>query len=229
MSGDLHKILKIDLSYPGIAFGYESWAFKAYLKMLDEQLSFAKDQYRLRADRELDKQRNNLEPEEVQLELSMIDEAVEIHIPRFFRNGALVQIWGLFESFVSDVAQYVGKREKAHLVLRDIRANNFRQQAEKYFEGVLQIEPFWTDDERTKLGQLQELRNLVAHRNGQVMDLSPDKQKEIQSLVSEIAGVRIDECLILSSEYIREAAALVFGVLQKLNKIVKDRYDWPDV
>lgn len=229
MGTDLKKILKLDLSYPGISFGLESWALETYLKILDDHLSFAQDQYRLRAERELDKKRNNLEPEEVTLQMTMIDEAVETHIPRFFRNGALVQIWGLFESFVFDIAHYVGRREKASLALRDVRANNFRQQVEKYFEGVLRIELPWSSEERSKLGQLQDLRNFVAHRNGRVMDLSPERQKDIETLVSQIPGVRIDESLMLSSEYIREAATLVYGVLEKVNKLVRDRYDGPTV
>jgi hypothetical protein len=229
MGTDLQKILKIDLSYPGISFGLESWALEIYLKLLNDHLSFAQDQYRLRAERELDRKRKSLEPEEVHLEMTMIDEAVETHIPRFFRNGALVQIWGLFESFVFDIAHYVGKKEKVGLVLRDIRASNFRQQVEKYFEGALRIDLPWTPEERAKLGQLQELRNFVAHRNGRATDLSPEKLKDIQTLVSQVPGVWIDESLMLSSEYIQDAAGLVFGALEKLNKLVGGRYDGPSV
>jgi len=221
----LPNILEIDISFPGFSFGYESWALETYLKVLNDHLSVAQDQYRLRANRELDREREKLEPVEIAIEEQKINEATEIQIPRFFHNGALLQIWGLFESFVFDIAHYVGRQEKSSVVLKDIRANNFRKQIEKYFEGVLRLELPWTNDERISLGYLQELRNIVAHRNGRLMDLNPDKRKEIETLVNATKDVRIvHSTVMLSSSYISEAAELVFGLVTKLNDVVGNRY-----
>lgn len=221
----LPNILDVDLSFPGISFGYESWALETYLKVLNDHLSVAQDQYRVRANRELDRERERLEPEEIQNEQLKIDEATEIQIPRFFHNGTLLQIWGLFESFVFDIAHYVGRQERSSVVLKDIRANNFRKQVEKYFEGVLRMELPWTEEERISLGYVQELRNFVAHRNGRLMDLNPDKRKEIETLVKATKGVKIvNSTVMLSSDYISEAAALVFGLVEKLNVLVGNRY-----
>ena len=90
--------MNLDLSYPGISFGYESWALDTYLKVLNDHLAFAQDQYRLRAEKELKQRADELHPEQYGSELAAIDEAAETQIPRFFRIGALVPIWGLFES-----------------------------------------------------------------------------------------------------------------------------------
>ncbi|HEY3487401.1 MAG TPA: hypothetical protein VGL10_04995 [Gammaproteobacteria bacterium] len=227
MAADLRNIIKIDLSYPGISFGYESWALDVYLNILEDHLSFAQEQYRIRAERELNLEGESLGPEEMDINRRLIDVAVETHIPRFFRNGALVQIWGLFESFVTDIARYSGNREKARLSLRDIQANNFRQRTEKYFAGVLRINLPWSAEEWKELQLLQELRNFIAHSNGRVTDLAPDKRKEIHKLVSKLPGVEIEESLMVSADYIKRAAALVFHMLGELNKLVSTRYDGP--
>jgi len=230
MAFDFKKIFNLDSSYPGFSFGYESWALGMYLQVLDEHLPFAQDQYRLRSKRELEKQSQELLPEEMAQEASEIDEAAETQIPRFFRIGALIPIWGLFESFVSDIVGYTGRKEGVGLSLRDIRAPNLRKQVEKYFEGVLRINLPWSEDERARLGYLQELRNLIAHRNGRITDMTAEKRQEVERLVSAVSGVEIDNgLLIVSSEYIQEAAALVFDTVAKLNNLVAERYDGPVV
>ena len=230
MTFDIEKFLRIDISYPGISFGYESWALESYLKVLDESVSFAREQYRLRAKRDLDKREAELVHEQVNQKLWEIEEAAETQIPRFFRIGALIPIWGLFESFVFDIALYVGGREKTGLSLRDIRAPNFRRQVEMYFEGALRIKLPWSEEERFKLGLLQELRNFVAHRNGRVTDLNTERRQDIERLVAAVPSVTIDDgALMVPSEYIEEAAALVFNVVGKLSQMIADRYDGPTV
>jgi len=228
MELDREQLRNLDLGFPGIFFGYESWALKIYLQIVEEQISHAQAQYRLRSEHRLENEAGSLESDEICAQLSEIDEAVELQIPRFFRIGALVPIWGLFESFLTDFAIYVGKREDIHLALRDIKANNFRNQIEKYFEGVLRIHLPWSEQERECLGQLQQLRNFIAHRNGRLMDIPAEKEREIKTLVAKIQGVEIqDSTVVVSSAYISEAAKLVFALVGRFSQQLEDRYAGP--
>lgn len=222
------QILNLDLSFPGISFGYESWALDSYLKVLEDQIEHARAQYRLRAERELEKQKAGLEHYEYGSRLSEIDEAADAQIPRFFRIGAVVSIWGIFESFLTDFALYVGKREKIGLSFKDIRAESFRAQIEKYFEKVARISIPWSPEERERLGQLQELRHILAHRNGRLMDLPPESEKKAKDLVSRIKGVTVEgSTVVVTSEYIDSAAQLVFGCVGKFSQQLADKYVQP--
>jgi hypothetical protein len=222
------QFMNLDLSFPGISFGYESWALDSYLNVLEDQISHARDQYRLRAERELEKQKKDLEHHEYWERLIQIDEAVDAQIPRFFRIGAIVSIWGLFESFLTDFAVYVGKREKIGLSFKDIRADNFRSQIEKYFEKVVRIQIPWSRDERERLGQLQELRNVLAHRNGRLMDLPPELEKRVEQLVARIAGVSIEGSnVVVTPEYVGQAATLVFETVDRFNQLLANKYVQP--
>ena len=222
------QFLNLDISFPGISFGYESWALESYLNVLEEQISHARDQYRLRAERELEAQKGDLEHHEYGERLFMIDEAADGQIPRFFRIGAVVLIWGLFESFITDFAVYVREREKVGLSFRDIRAENFRSQIEKYFEKVARIPVPWSVDEREKLGHLQELRNFLAHRNGRLMDLPPDAEKKIRDLISKIQGVSVEgRTVVVTPEYIERAKQLVFETVGRFSQQLANKYVQP--
>ena len=222
------QFLNLDLSFPGISFGYESWALDSYLKVLEDQIEHARAQYRLRAGRELERQKADLEHYEYGARLSEIDEAADAQIPRFFRIGAVVSIWGIFESFLTDFALYVGKREKVGLSFKDIRAESFRAQIEKYFEKVVRISIPWSPEEREHLGQLQELRNSLAHRNGRLLDLPPESEKKVKDLVNRIKGVSIEgSTVVVTPEYIDTAAKLVFGCVEKFSQQLADKYVQP--
>lgn len=230
MALDIEQLMNLDLDFPGISFGYESWALESYLDVLEEQISHAQAQYRLRAEHGLEKEKCRLEYHEYGARLSEIDEAVDRQIPRFFRIGTLVPIWGLFESFLTDFAIYVSKRENIGLAFRDVRAKNFRSQIEKYFEGVLRIQLPWSVQERECLGQLQELRNFIAHRNGRLMDLPAEKEREIKTLVAKIPGVEIeDSTIVVSPAYIGEAAEFVFSLVGRFSQQLANRYGGPIV
>lgn len=222
------QFLNLDISFPGISFGYESWALESYLKVLEDQIAHARAQYRLRAERELEAQRKELEHLEYRERLMQIDEAADAQIPRFFRIGAVVSVWGIFESFITDFAVYVGKREKVGLSFKDIRAENFRSQIEKYFEKVLRIQIPWTPEERERLGQLQDLRNFLAHRNGRLMDLPPESERKVKDLVAKIAGVSIDgSTVVVTPEYISSAADLVFETVGRFSQQLANKYVQP--
>jgi len=222
------QFLNLDLSYPGISFGYESWALDSYLKVLEDQIEHARAQYRLRAEHQLARDHKNLEHHEYSSRLSEIDEAADAEIPRFFRIGAVVSIWGLFESSLTDYALYVGRREKIGLSFKDIRAESFRSQIEKYFEKVVRIPIPWSTDERERIGQLQELRNFLAHRNGRLMDLSPVSEKKIKDLVGRMNGVAVEgSTVVVSPEYVTEAAGLVINSVGRFNKQLADKYVQP--
>ena len=222
------QFLDLDISFPGISFGYESWALESYLKVLEDQIDHARAQYRLRAEHELETQKKELEQYEYSSRLQEIDEAADAQIPRFFRVGAVVSIWGLFESFVTDFAIYVGKRENVGLSFKDIRGANFRSQIEKYFEKVLRIPVPWSQEERERLGQLQDLRNVLAHRNGRLMDLPPESEEKMRKLVAGMAGVSIDgTVVVVSPPFIKEAAALVFDCVGRFSQQLANKFVQP--
>jgi len=91
MAIDLEKLMRLDMGYPGLSFGYHSWALGAYLDSLEQFVSFAQEQYRLRAKCDLEKRKDEYEPEQYAQEEGLIDEAADEHIPRYARMLNCIQ------------------------------------------------------------------------------------------------------------------------------------------
>lgn len=111
------------------------------------------------------------------------------------------------------------------LRLKDIRANTFENQVEKYYAGVLGIPLPWSTGEKDAIRHLHTIRNAVAHRNGQFSDVSEERRTEIEKAVASVRGVIFGGSeLVIESAYLQEAAELVFRMLGALNQLIADRY-----
>jgi hypothetical protein len=224
---DLGKIWNTDLSFPGIGFGYASAALASYLDVLKDHVGLVTAQYRLRAERELKRQEAELHELQYRDRLFEIDDAVEKHIPQYLYNSAVVAIWGLFESFLDDLATWVARREKAKVRLDDLRGS-FPGRVEKFFEGVIRFPVPWKPDQRQRLRQLQDLRNLIAHRNGRLSGLTEEKVRRAREVVERLPGVSIEGSTVYVSEaYVAATSSLVFEMLGDLNNALAEHYDGP--
>lgn len=227
MSVDLEKLMKLDMGYPGISFGYHSWALGAYLDSLENFIGIAKEQYRIRATHELEIRKEEFEPEDYyQQKLNEIDEAADEHIPRYARMAAIVLLWGIFELSVSDITSYIAEKEKAKLKLKEIKAGNIIKKISKYYEGVLGISLPWSGSEIREVSLFYEIRNAVAHRNGQLQDDTEQHKRDMKNVVSKIKGVEMRGYQIeVSSGYIAASTELVFKMIESLNQLACNRYD----
>jgi len=224
---DLDRVLNTDLSFPGIGFGYASAALASYLDVLKDQLGLVTQKYRERAERELERQEAELHELQYRDRLFQIDDAVEKHIPQYLYNSAVVAIWGLFESFLDDLATWVARREKSTVHLDHLKGG-FPGRVERFFEGVIRFPLPWTPDQRQRLRHLQELRNLIAHRNGRLSDLTEEKVRRARELVGRLSGVSIGGSTVsVSEDYVADASSLVFDVVGGLNDALAEHYDGP--
>ena len=223
---NLDKLMNLDLSFSGISFGYHSWSLGVYLEMLEDLISNAADQYRVRAREELNERRGKLEDEQYMQELSCIDEAADEHIPSYARMSAIVLVWGIFEFSVSDIAGYIARRDCVSLKLTDISANGFVTQTHRYFGDVLGIELPWTESQVDSVRRLKAIRDAVVHRNGQFVDAPKERKENLEKVVKQVIGIQVSGSqLTVAQGYVVSSTTLVFSMIESLNAVVGSRYD----
>lgn len=225
---DLERLMKLDLGYPGISFGYHSWSLGIYLEMLEDMVVHASQQYRSRAQQALQARAHELEDGLYMQELNHIDEAADEHIPSYARMSAVLLIWGIFESTVSDIARYLANRDSITLKLRDVRADTFLTRVDSYFTDVLNLPLPWTTTQIQSAQKLKYIRDAVAHRNGQFTDAPKEHIAKLKSVTRGLPGVRVSSNqLTVGTEFVESSSVLVFSMIESLNICVSSRYCGP--
>ncbi len=138
-------------------------------------------------------------------------EIVELVIPRFFRSPFVVMLWAAYESAVIQISNLLREKKGTALSIRDLRADNFIEQAQKYFQHVLYF-PILTDKKsRDRLEMLRILRNAIAHSNGRVEAIKNEKdRKKIRDWAKKDLGIStIDGNLIFSKKFLNESFKIV--------------------
>lgn len=141
------------------------------------------------------------------------DYKVEITLPRILRNPFLVSLFAVYESTVTEIADFIREEKGLKLRLGDIRRSGFLDQAQLYYKHILQFE-LSTDNERWKrLKILSVLRNAIAHTNGRWDAI---KEKDRCRLMRQ-EGVKEDLGFVVVSEcFLRETVRVVKDDLQDL-------------
>lgn len=214
------------LDYPGYSTGYEIDALWSYLDVLEEQIQHAQAQYRLRSERALHRGRNEYDDHEYLQKLDELERVADSHIPRFFRNGAIIPIWGLFELAISDFGRYAIDKGAAGRAFRDFEPKRpFSCRAYRYFNKELTIPLVWSTVQRDQLDDLAQFRHRIAHENGRFESLTADKAGKFKLLVQRVAGVEIEhESLVVSTEYVLQSASLVTELINVVHQEFVKRY-----
>ena len=113
----------------------------------------------------------DLHPDDVEMEMYVLDTTTKELFPRVFRGGFLVSLWALYESGTKDLAEYTRRELKLPFGLQDLRAGDFLGQTEKYFRSTLQLEPYPDKAVRRRIEMVRDFRNTIAHHDGNLLEM----------------------------------------------------------
>jgi hypothetical protein len=209
----------IDLRF--VEIGYELMVLSEYLKDLAAGLPGIVDTGKARVRDEYDDN-----PEEGDTTGAHLEYLLDCGVTtRFLTGSAVLATWAAYESGVKEVAEYLQKEAKLSRGLREFRGG-FVKQARHYFDDIVMfpLHPSTTDWDR--LNRLAELRNVLAHANGTLRDVSENRREHVKKVVASINGVSIvnDEYIVVSVAGAQDALAFVNELLDDLIGRVRSRY-----
>ena len=119
----------------------------------------------------------------------------------------------------------MGEQEDARLRLREVRAENFLAQVQKYYGGVLKIPLPWSVEDENEVKTLYTIRSAVVHMNGNYMDASSDKENQTKRAIADTSGVEVlGSHLVVEAEYVKSAVEVVFRMIEQIDYLFLDRY-----
>lgn len=221
---DFDTLLNFNFDFPGFSFSGESWAMKTYLDHIEKNITLAEDEFKQKSHRELKIEEDYYSQGEIAYEYHEVDVACSVHIPRFFRNSAVIMLWALFESYVKDLARYIKQKDGLSVSILDLKGKNPIDGFIKYFSYIAGLDLGWDKEKQKRLLEFNKLRNHLAHCNGRLESASEKVIKDAREL-EKISGIEIrEDCLIVTSEYLESAKELVLNTLESFVVKVHMKY-----
>ncbi len=144
--------------------------------------------------------------------------------PKIFRGGYVISLWSVFESSVKNIAEYTRKEKSLPFGLHELRAGDFLEQADVFFDRVLSLKAFPDKPVRTRLAELKGLRNALAHHDGSVSEL-PKSLRGKNNTEYLRKGLQVfkdlhHEHAVPTSDYVDTSVALIQEYLEQLTESV---------
>src|SRR6266487_6194417 len=135
----------------------------SYLEAIENQLEFLNKQYKVQLKARLNRGRDWMHKDDIEDEEYRVAHRSDNLFPRLFRGAGLVTLWAVFESSVTDWADYAKSKLNQEFALDEVRVKggDFLANAENYFERVLKIPLFVDREVRKDILVLKYLRNVL--------------------------------------------------------------------
>ncbi|MEJ2426398.1 MAG: hypothetical protein P8101_18485, partial [Candidatus Thiodiazotropha sp.] len=158
-------------------------------------------------------------------EYQHIYQIAEDEMPRIIRIPFIVTIYAIFENSVSRLLDYAKMKEEKELSLKDINGKSTISTQNKYMKNVLGYEYQFSNKIMEDIGQINTVRNYIAHCNGNIGSLSDDKIKKLESISGKAVGLSIESGVIdISYQYLESSMHTVESSLRELMSYMESRY-----
>jgi len=209
-----------DLHDPFLEASGEVFAIEDYYEELENQITTVQKTQRLKLDALIRKEKLTPENAEWHEAIQGYDHWVDFLLPRFFRGPFLVSLYALYESVVTEVAVLIHAKHphlKRFSTFSRREKLSFLERAGKYYDEILGIELCPDEPTWYRLGVLSEFRNAVAHANGRVEMLRPEKRTVVLDFIRSIPDVDIHSGYItFGKAFVSDTAHIVINDLRRL-------------
>ena len=141
------------------------------LEATEEQLRIVKAQYEVRLTAKLKREARSMHPDDIEDEQHVVSRLVDDLLPKISRGGFVVSLWSVFEACVKDLAEYTKNERNLPFGLQDLRAGDFLEQTDKFFDRVLGLAALPDKSIRKSLEELKGFRNALAHHGGNTKEI----------------------------------------------------------
>lgn len=210
-------ILNMDFRYPGIEIKVELIVLQAYLSQIENGVKSVCESY-ISAEM---KKYSDSDFHEYQ----HVYQIAEDEMPRIIRIPFIVTIYAIFENSVARLLDYAKMKEEKELSLKDINGKSPISTQNKYMKHVLGYEYQFSNKIMRDIGQINTVRNYIAHCNGNIGSLSEDKIKKLKSISGKVVGLSIEQDVIdISYQYLESSMHTIESSLRELMSYMESRY-----
>jgi hypothetical protein len=189
---DLHRALA-EPAWPGMRIFSRFADSAGFLALLVEYVPLMQDQALVRWRASFAREGPPENVAELQEKLDDLTVKLGHEIAANFYGAFTFSISAALESSLTDLCGYVKAREQCDFKLSDLREQNSVKKALLYLQIVLRERFAGVDRNQKSLRDLQNVRNVLAHANGSVVEQQPDRKKELETLAASGKMIKISD------------------------------------
>ncbi len=141
---------------------------------------------------------------------------INVIYPRFLNCSMLVILYAICEAAITEIASIIQKKENLNLSMDDIRGG-FLKRAAKYYERVLSLKIFNSNEAWKRFEVVRTVRNAVVHANGRYELVIKDVRKELDRIIDLGIGVEIaDDYILVTEEFLSETFTMLRDAIEDL-------------
>lgn len=148
----------------------------------------------------------------------------EVVIPRLYYCPMLVILYSICEAAITEIAEIIQENQQYDVGINDM-AGGFLKRAARYYDKVLHINLFTTNEDWNRLKDLQTIRHAIVHANGRIDYLEKDTRNKIMELTARSPEVEIlVDYLTVTQEFLSESVSMMRNAIANLVTRVMERY-----
>jgi hypothetical protein len=214
-----------DDDFPALSISIRFRAVERFLDRLVEFVPHIQDQTLIRFKAQMEREASTLSREDIEIELEHMKSEIENSIPSSFYGSFVLVLYADLESAISDVADYVRKRESSRLSIQDLREPNSLKRLSLYLEALMKESLRAPAEVITFLQQLQLVRNVFAHANGSLKDQREERRAALQRFANENSGLLIqDNSLIPTTRFLKASVSAVAAFVNAILAQIAAKY-----
>ena len=221
---DLDRVMD-DPGWPGLQILTRFSGVRSYLSLLEEYVPLMQDQALLRWKAANLKSGLIEDAAEFQEQLDYLGVTLEQDIAGNFYGAFAISVAAALEGSLSDLCEYIHKREGCELRVSDLREPGTVKRALLYVRTVLRSSIQVSSNDDTALRDLQNVRNSLAHANGKLSDQRPDRVRELERLAQSQTLIRIkDDTVLVLPRFLQRSLNAAESVVNQVIHVVAARY-----
>ena len=158
--------MKINIDFRLLDISLELGALEDYLDTIERQIDHIRESDKLLLEAAIKEQ--NLKTDDPEwLEVHQnYEHRIDFLLPHFFRGPFLISLYAVYETAVTEIARLIQKRQSQAIALGEIRADDFLNQAKKYYKHILHFDLCDDNAAWQQIIMFSQIRNALAHTNG---------------------------------------------------------------
>ena len=129
------------------------------------------------------------------------------HFPNLQRRSALLTLTGYFEHELDKLCQQFQVEKAFSLSLSDLAGSGIARST-NYLEKVAGIDAHKTSREWNQIKNIQKVRNLIVHQDGQLIDSRGEPNKAVIEYIRLTESLEGDDEVIVKSNYLAQVSSI---------------------